>query len=87
MAIAARSASITLLGLAIPLVVGSQDAAALYKEGLRLFSERQPQAAVAALRQSVALQPANALVWNALGVVHASQGDYESAEPAFVVTM
>jgi len=83
MAIAARSASITLLGLAIPLVVGSQDAAALYKEGLRLFSERQPQAAVAALRQSVALQPANALVWKALGVVHASQGDYESAEPAF----
>ncbi|MBS1859925.1 MAG: tetratricopeptide repeat protein [Acidobacteria bacterium] len=60
-----------------------QDPAALYREGLRLFSERQPQAAIAALQQSVALQPKNAAAWKALGVVYASIGDFEHAEPAF----
>jgi tetratricopeptide (TPR) repeat protein len=71
------------VALLAPLVLTAQDAGSLYRDGLRLFSERQPQAAIAALRQSVALQPANAAAWKALGVIHASQGDYQSAEPEF----
>lgn len=66
-----------------PLALVAQDAGALYREGIRLFSERQPQAAIASLRQSVALEPANAGAWKALGVIHASQGDYHAAEFEF----
>jgi len=70
----------SLIGAGVAL---SQDAGALYREGLRFFSERKPEAAIASLRQSLALQPGNAPAWKALGVVYASRGDYESAEPAF----
>jgi tetratricopeptide (TPR) repeat protein len=61
----------------------AQDAASLYREGLRLFAEGKPEAAAASLEQSVRIQPTNAAAWKALGVVYASRGDYERAEPAF----
>jgi Tfp pilus assembly protein PilF len=80
---ATRPVSTLLLAFLYALSLAAQDAASLYQGGLRLFSEHQPQAAIASLRQSVALAPANAAAWKALGVVYASQGDYESAEPAF----
>lgn len=64
-------------------VVFSQDAALLFREGVRLFSAGKPEEAIASLRQSLALQPGNAPAWKALGVVYASRGDYEKAEPAF----
>src|SRR5205823_382553 len=60
-----------------------QDADALYRSGLRLFAEKQTDAAIIALRQSVTIQPAHAAAWKALGVVYASRGDYESAEAPF----
>src|SRR5204862_178192 len=60
-----------------------QDAESLYRSGLRLFAEKKLEAAIAALRQSVAIQPANAPAWKALGVVYAARGDYESAEAPF----
>jgi tetratricopeptide (TPR) repeat protein len=61
----------------------AQDAASLYREGLRLFAEGKSEAAAASLEQSLGIQPANAAAWKALGVVYASRGDYERAEPAF----
>ena len=71
------------LGVSIPALFAWQDPVALYRSGLRLFAEKQPDAAIAALRQSVAIQPANAPAWKALGVVYASRGDYENAEAPF----
>src|SRR4051794_1209440 len=71
------------LGLLLPAFLASQDVDALYRDGLRLFSEHQAQAAIEALRQTVAIQPGHALAWKALGVVFASQGDYERAETPF----
>jgi tetratricopeptide (TPR) repeat protein len=76
--ISSRIALISLLGG----LASAQDAATLYREGLKYFSARQPQQAAAALQQSLALDPSNAAGWKALGVVFASQGDYERAEPA-----
>jgi tetratricopeptide (TPR) repeat protein len=61
----------------------AQDAASLYREGLRLFSQGKSEAAAASLQQSVALQPSDATAWKALGVVLASRGDYARAESAF----
>jgi len=80
---AAKLKSEFLAAFLVPLALGAQDAGSLYRDGLRLFSERQPQAAISSLRQSVALEPANAAAWKALGVIHASLGDYQSAEPEF----
>jgi tetratricopeptide (TPR) repeat protein len=71
------------LGALVPALFAWQDADALYRSGLRLFAEKQPEAAIAALRQSVAIQPANGAAWKALGVVYASRGDYETAEAPF----
>lgn len=66
-----------------PAMLGSQDSAELLRRGLSFFESRQPQKAVEALQQSVALQPGNAAAWKALGVVFASLGDYERAETPF----
>ncbi len=66
-----------------PPTSAGEDAASLYREGLRLFSEGHTEAAVAALQRSVSLQPKNAAAWKALGVVFASTGDFEHAEGAF----
>jgi tetratricopeptide (TPR) repeat protein len=83
MAFAAERIPKLLVALLLAPLLPGQNAAALYRDGVRLFSSRQPEAAIAALRQSVALEPANAAAWKALGVVYASQGDYQAAEPAF----
>src|SRR5258708_37418685 len=63
--------------------VPAQDATSLYRQGLRLFAEGKSEAAAASLQQSLTIQPANASAWKALGVVFATRGDYERAEPAF----
>jgi Flp pilus assembly protein TadD len=67
----------------IPALFAWQDAEALYRSGVRLFAEKKADAAIVALRQSVAIRPDHAATWTALGVVYASRGDYESAEVPF----
>ena len=61
----------------------AQDAEALYREGTRLFAERNAAAAIRALERSVEARPNYAEAWKALGVVHAAQGDYEAAAEPF----
>ena len=55
----------------------------LYRRGLRLFEEHQPDGAIQAFRDSLALRPNHAGTWKALGVVYASQGEYAAAEQPF----
>jgi tetratricopeptide (TPR) repeat protein len=81
--IAPRSGLKLLLALAIPGTLASQNASVLYRDGLRLVGERKMGDAIAALRQSVALDPAFAPAWKALGVALASGGEIENAETAF----
>src|SRR5260370_29854737 len=69
--------------LAAGFVAAAQDSEQLYQLGTRLFAEHQPTAAIQALEQSVALKPAHAAAWKALGVVHAAQGDFDLAEKPF----
>ena len=69
--------------LFLPAMAVCQDAVELYRTGVSLFGRRQPQAAIQALQQSVALDPENAAAWKALGVVFASQGDMSHAEAPF----
>jgi len=64
-------------------LASGQDSQQLYREGIRLLTAGQTGAAAEMLRKSVALRPANAPAWKALGVVLASQGKTEDAEPAF----
>jgi superkiller protein 3 len=71
------------LFIAIPALAWSQDAGELFRQGARLFDERQLDAAIAAFQRSVELQPEYAPAWKALGVVYASRGDYERAETPF----
>jgi Flp pilus assembly protein TadD len=73
----------TLLTLLLPALALAQDAGALYREGARLFAERQIDSAIAAFQRSVQLRPDFAPAWKALGVAFASRGDYESAETPF----
>jgi tetratricopeptide (TPR) repeat protein len=70
-----------LLAGACPML--AQDADALYREGIRLFSQNQPAPAIEALERCVQLKPDHAAAWKALGVVSAAQGDYERAEKPF----
>jgi len=74
---------IALTAACVPALFASQDAAALYREGLRLFAGDNPDGAITALQHSIALQPTNAPAWKALGVVFASTGDYQRAETPF----
>jgi Flp pilus assembly protein TadD len=69
--------------LLLLLLLTPDDAAALYQDGLRLFSSGQADAAVAAFRKSLALRPNDAATWKALGVVYASRNDYAQAEQPF----
>src|SRR6184192_1795424 len=73
---------IMLAGLLLP-AARSQDASELYRSGTRLFTENKPEAAISALEEAVRLQPNLALAWKALGVIHASRGDFERAERPF----
>ncbi len=69
--------------LLLALLFVADDPDVLYKEGLRLFAEGQPAAAVASFRKSLELRPTDAATWKALGVVHAALGDYTRAEEPF----
>jgi Tfp pilus assembly protein PilF len=75
--------ALVLLPLFSAALVWPQDSGELYRQAMRLFSERQGDAALAALQKSVALDPANAQAWKALGVVFASRGEFERAETPF----
>jgi Tfp pilus assembly protein PilF len=61
----------------------AQDAEELFRQGSRAFAAQDRPAAIAAFRNSLQLRPDFAPAWKALGVVFASQGDFESAEDAF----
>ncbi len=63
--------------------IAAADPDELYRRGLRLFAEHQPDAAIDAYRQSLALRPSSAAVWKALGVAYASRGDYADSEGPF----
>ncbi len=52
----------------------------IYHQGMRLFAEHQPDAAIAAFERVVALRPKNAAAWKALGVVYAAQQNFDAAE-------
>jgi Flp pilus assembly protein TadD len=54
-----------------------------YQQGVALIEKGRPAEAVDYLTRAAANTPADARVWKALGVAHAAQGDYGSAEPAF----
>ena len=69
--------------LLLLLLLTADDPAALYQDGLRLFSSGKADAAVAAFRKSLALRPNDAATWKALGVVYASRNDYAQAEQPF----
>jgi tetratricopeptide (TPR) repeat protein len=71
------------LTMLIPAVLGAQDAAGWYREGLRQFAERQPRPAIESLQRSVRIDPKNAAAWKALGVVFASLGEIENAATPF----
>lgn len=64
-------------------LAAADDPDALYREGLRLFSAGQPQAAIETFRKAIEVRPSQAETWKALGVVFAAQGDYVHAEEPF----
>ena len=74
---------VVLLALGLTAYLPAQDAAALYRDGLRLFSARKTDDAIVSLRRSLALDPGFAPAWKALGVALASKGDIEGAETPF----
>lgn len=61
----------------------AQDAEELYRAGIRFLSENKLVPASEALEQCIRLKPDYAGAWKALGVISASQGDYEHAEKPF----
>lgn len=79
-AVTLRSMGALLMAL---LLVAADDPDALYREGLRLFAEGQPAAAIASFKKAIELRPSDAATWKALGVTHAAQGDYARAEEPF----
>jgi Flp pilus assembly protein TadD len=52
----------------------------IYRQGMRLFAEHKPDAAIAAFERVIALRPKNAAAWKALGVVYAAQRNFGAAE-------
>ena len=71
------------LAVWLPALLWSQDAEELFREGGRLFAERQTDAAIAAFQRSVTLRPGYAAAWKALGVAFASRGEFDRAETPF----
>lgn len=61
----------------------ADDPAELYRQGMRLLADHQPAAAIESFQRALQLRPTDAVTWRALGVAHASRGDYESAEEPF----
>ena len=74
---------IVLLFTVFPATAWPQDAERLFREGERLFGERNFDAAIGAFQRSVELRPEFAPAWKALGVVYASRGDFDRAEAPF----
>ena len=74
---------VVLFGIAFCNSDYAQDAEESYRAGTRAFEARDVPAAVAAFRKSLELRPDFAPAWKALGVVLASQADFEGAENAF----
>jgi tetratricopeptide (TPR) repeat protein len=72
-----------LLAVLLLAAPAGDDAAALYREGLRLFAAGQADAAIAAYRKSLAARPSDAATWKALGVAYAASGDYTRATEPF----
>ncbi|MBZ5622935.1 MAG: tetratricopeptide repeat protein [Acidobacteriia bacterium] len=77
-----RGAAVVVL-LAGALAAPAQNADELYRQGIRLLSENQPDAAADALERCVKLEPNHAAAWQVLGVVSAARGDYARAEKPF----
>lgn len=55
------------------------DARARYKEGFRHFVEDRLDAAIAAYREALELDPALAIAWNGLAVALGKKGDHDAA--------
>jgi len=60
-----------------------QTAEQRYQAAVELLKQGRPADAQGALQALVAAEPRFAPAWMALGVAHASQGDFPGAEPAF----
>ena len=80
---ARNNLAVVLLGVAFSGHIWGQDAEEFYRHGTRSFASQDAPAAIAAFRKSLELRPDFAPAWKALGVVFASQGDFENAEYAF----
>ena len=61
----------------------AQDAEEFFRQGSQFFAAQDRAAAIGAFRKSLQLRPDFAPAWKALGVVFASQGDFENAEDSF----
>lgn len=69
--------------LAGPAMLFLMAADELYRTGVALLDKGEPAKAAAVLQKAAEAAPRNALVWKALGVAHAAQGNYGEAEPPF----
>ena len=55
----------------------------LYQQGVESWKAGRHAEAAAALSQAAAAEPRDAQIWKVLGIVHASQADYEAANTPF----
>ena len=78
-----RSRLKVVLAVLLPAIGWPQDAEELFRQGARLFAERNPEAAIAAFQRSLELRPGYAPAWKALGVAYASRGEFDRAETPF----
>jgi protein O-GlcNAc transferase len=75
--------AVVVIAALLPALVWPQDAEVLFQQGQRLFAEHNPEAAITAFQRAVKLRPDYAPAWKALGVVHASRGEFERADTPF----
>lgn len=54
-----------------------------FERGMALLGQGQSKAAAELFSRATVARPQDARAWKALGVAHATSGDYEAAEPAF----
>ena len=71
------------LSVVFSLALHAQDAEEFFRQGSRSFAAQDRPAAISAFRNSLKLRPDFGPAWKALGVVFASQGDFENAEDSF----
>jgi Flp pilus assembly protein TadD len=77
-----RRGTLTIFALCL-IGMAAENPDELYRQGMRLLAERKPDEALAAFRRVTELSPKYAAAWAAIGVVHASRGDYPDAEEPF----